>query len=391
MTQTTNAKTTNVLHLVNGEHRSGAERIQESLLQGLDRRRFTPYGLALMEGEFVRRAREVQLPMDVLPMRHRLDASIVPKLVRRMRELEIDLVHTHTVRTNLVGRLAARWDGRPVITHVHSPTWCETGNSIKDNVNHMLDRATRQWSSCHLCVSESLRDRLIADRVAPERLIVVHNGIEIDLTQPDPQAKARARECLCRQLGVDSSKQLITTTALFRSRKGTDRFVEMIDLLVQRGFDVCGVLIGPFESETYRRRIVELAREHGLWDSGRLVHLGFREDVLALIAAADAFVLPSLYGEGLPLVILEAMAVEVPIVSTRVEGVPEAIEHEWSGLLVPPDDPSALAEAVARLLADPAWARALGERARERVAASFTAEAMVRRVERVYDSVLESR
>jgi glycosyltransferase involved in cell wall biosynthesis len=136
-----------------------------------------------------------------------------------------------------------------------------------------------------------------------------------------------------------------------------------------------------------RPRLEELARSLGLAE--RVLFLGHRDDVPALLASCDLFVLPSLY-EGLPLSLLEAMASGRPAIATDVPGSNEVVHHAESGLLVPRADPLALADAIRRLLADPAAAERLARAGRARVDRDFSVERMVRGVEAVYDQLLAS-
>ncbi len=375
-----------ILQLVNGELYAGAERIQEMLLRYLDRSRFEARCVALLDGVFVQRAREAGLPMEVLPMMSRLDLRVAHRLARYLRENHIDLVHTHGVRTNLIGRLAARLVDIPVITHVHSPTLEETEFPLRNRVNALVDRCLSRWSTHYICVSHSLRLRLEAEGIEPERITVVHNGIELDRFQDSCDSPMRAREEVRHELLLPLQARLITTIALFRPRKGTEFFIQALARVGSQHPEAYGVLVGDFERQGYKEQIVDLTRR--LMLDGKLFFLGFRDDVSTLLAATDLFVLPSLYGEGLPLVLLEAMATATPIVATAVGGVPEVIRHGESGVLIKPGDVEGLAEAISQLLSDPQGAAQLGEQARRRVR-QHDVQSMVRKIEAIYTKLLE--
>lgn len=383
-----------ILHLVSGEFYAGAERVQEMLLRYLDRDRFDPWCIALIDGAFVRQARETGLPVEVLPMRHKADASAVWKLATRLREGGFDLVHTHNVRSHLIGRLAARLARVPVISHVHSPPLHETGNVVRDFLGDTLDRVTRGWSTHHICVSHSLRRRLLSQGVPARQVTVVHNGIDLEGFRVNGSADVeRIRGEVRDELDLPSDAKLLTTVALFRPRKGTEVFVEALARLIHnhKDSDAYGLLVGDFESGRYQERIVRLAQHLRLLDQdhSRLRFSGFRSDVSRILSAADVFVLPSLYGEGLPLVVLEAMAMGKPVVATMVEGVPEVVRDGETGLLVPPGDAAELASAVVRLLCDPGWAAELGAQACRRVQDHHRARAMVRKIEEIYEAIAD--
>lgn len=377
---------TKVLQLVNGELYSGAERIQEMLLRYLDRSHFETRCVALLDGVFVRRAREADLPVEVLPMMSRLDLRVARRLARYLRENHINLIHTHGVRTNLIGRLAARLVDIPVVTHVHGLTLEETEFPLRNRVNALVDRSLSRWSAHYICVSHSLRLRLEAEGIEPERITVVHNGIELDRFQDSCDSRVRAREEVRRELLLPPQAQLITTIALFRPLKGTEFFIQALARVGSQHAAAYGLLVGDFERQGYKEQIVDLARRLKLHE--KLFFLGFRNDVSTLLAATDLFVLPSLYGEGLPLVLLEAMATATPIVATAVGGVPEVIRHGESGLLVKPGDVDGLAEAICQLLCDPQRAAQLGAQARRRVR-QHDVQSMVHKIEAIYASLLD--
>ncbi|MEM1232382.1 MAG: glycosyltransferase, partial [Pseudomonadota bacterium] len=145
-------------------------------------------------------------------------------------------------------------------------------------------------------------------------------------------------------------------------------------------------LIGPFETDAYEQDMRELAAQLGVAE--RLEWVGYTAQVQAELQAMDLFVLPSLFGEGMPMVILEAMATGVPVVASEVEGIPEIIRHERDGLLVPAGDPAALASALATLVGDAQRRGQFGRDARQRQIERYSDVAMARAVAQVYDRVL---
>ena len=371
-----------ILQLVNGELYGGAERVQEMILRFMDRDLFEPYCVCLMNGVFVKEAWRKGLPIELILMRSKFDLGVVFKVARFIQRHEIALIHTHTVRTNLVGRLAARIAKVPVVTHVHSLPLYETENVLKNRFNHMVDGLTRRWSTHYICVSSSLRSRLVYEGIPAERIGVVHNGIELDRFCSDTDG-TEARN----KLGLDPKAKLIAMIALFRPLKGTESLIEALSHVIPECPDAYCLLVGGFEREDYRRRVMELAR--GLKLKDRVIFLGFRENVSHILAATDIVVLPSLFGEGLPIAILEAMAMGRPVIATPVGGIPEIIRDGETGLLVEPRDSLALAEAITRLLQDPKRASELGLKAQSLVREEYGAESMVRKIERIYLGLMD--
>jgi glycosyltransferase involved in cell wall biosynthesis len=175
-------------------------------------------------------------------------------------------------------------------------------------------------------------------------------------------------------------------TALFRPRKGVEVLLEALAAARASGYDVRLRAIGPFETPAYEEQVHALAARLRLGDS---IHwTGFVTDIAVELARIDALVLPSLFGEGLPMVVLEAMAAGVPVIASRVEGVPDAIRDGKDGLLVEPNNPRQLAAAIEQLVAGQLAYPALSSSAQQRHAEHFSAEIMASRVAEVYDGVL---
>lgn len=375
-----------VLQLVNGEYYAGAERVQEMLLRYLDPHQFKPYCVALMNGVFVRQAHSLGLPVQLLPMRHKADITIIRELARFLRREQIDLVHTHTVRTNLVGRIAARIVGIPVVTHVHSHPRYDTDRLWKNLANDTLDRTTRCWTARFLCVSQHLREQFQREGVPSERLRVVPNGIDLEYFRWSPHL-ALAAEKLRGALGLSSEIRLVSMMALFRPIKGAEIFVAALAQLKNTLKNVHGLLVGAFASPFYQSYIEDHLQRLNM---AQYVHcIGFQEDVRPALAASDLIVFPSLACEGMPFSLLEAMALGKPVIASNIGGLSEIVQDGHTGFLVPPRDTRALAQAVQTLLQDPQRMRTMGLNAQRFVQEHHDAKHCVHQIEKNYLEVLE--
>jgi glycosyltransferase involved in cell wall biosynthesis len=234
-----------------------------------------------------------------------------------------------------------------------------------------VDNGTARLCTWIVAVSDATRAALVAQGYPAERTITVRNGIDVgDAAAPAAIAPAPSGPVLLevgRLCDVKGQRDLIAAVP----RLGRD---DVTLLLVGEDIETGGA---------YRRMLEREAFDLGVGD--RVRFLGRRDDVPALLAAADALVLPSSI-EGLPLVVLEAMAAQRPVVATAVGGTPEAVVDGETGLLVPPGDVDALARAVDSLLADPERARRLGEAGARRVRERFDADAAAQRVLGLYTS-----
>jgi len=299
-------------------------------------------------------------------------------LVRLLRTHRVDVMHQQ--RTGPFhgewACLAAKAAGVPVLvaTEHQAPPSDIPRRTLLQNaiVDRLVDRI--------IVVSEANRAVQLAHTGrAPSKVITIHNGIPIQGWSLRPPAVIVARK---RELGLDSASPIVGTVGRLAEQKGLSYFLRMAALLLPDFPAARFVVVGHGPQ---RDELAALARDLGIAD--RVVFTGFRDDVPELVSTFDLFVLASVY-EPFGLVLAEAMALERPVVASRVGGIPEVVADGESGLLVPPRDPSALAEAAARLLRDEALARRMGQAGRQRVLAQFTVEAMTSKTMALYEEIL---
>ncbi len=360
-----------VLHVINGEHYAGAERVQDLLAQCLLAQGFEAAFACLKPGRFAA-VRCSQSPLYELGMRGRFDLRPAFEIARLVDRAGYRLLHAHTPRTAMICCLAARRCGVPWVYHVHSPTARDSTRRWQNLLNRLIERWSVRSARRLIAVSKSLRQQMERAGVDPRRLVVVHNGVP--RMQPAP---FRALPCGTWTLG---------TVALFRPRKGTEVLLEALALLRRQGFQVRLRAVGPFETPQYEAHLKGLCRRLDL--DPVVEWAGFSDQVPAELARMDLFVLPSLFGEGLPMVVLEAMATGTPVVATQVEGIPEAISDGRDGLLVPPGDAGELAATIARVLDGRVDWRQLRAHALGRQAQEFSDQSMAAGVARVYREML---
>lgn len=360
-----------VLHVINGEHYSGAERVQDLLAERLPDEGVTADLVAIKPGRFGE-VRQSQSRLTNLPMRGRVDLKVVRGLKQLVARHQYQILHAHTPRTALVTAIVARSLGMPWVYHVHSPVSRDSQRRMLNFMNGWVERFCLRSATRVIAVSPSLVPYMRQRGVDPARLVCVPNGV--------PSAERP------RHWNFDHTPLTFGMVALFRPRKGTEVMLEAAAAAVSRGTDVEVRLIGGFETVEYKRQITALVEKLGI--SERTHFVGFTTNVAGELAKLDAMVLPSLYGEGLPMVVLEAMAAGVPVIASRVEGSATAIVHRESGLLVEPGSVSQLAEALEECAAGEVDLRALAHQARSRHAEQFSDVAMARGVAAVYRELL---
>ncbi len=355
----------------------GAERCLVELATRLDRAAFRPAVYCL--GPRPRRPEASCLPSleDARVAVHCLDGRRyrqAPGLVRRLRRLWLArkprVVQTFLFHANIVGRLAARSAGVSAVA---------SGIRVAERRRwHLrLDRATDRWVDRHVCVSRAVAEfsRRRA-RLPAEKLTVIPNGIDVaryDTVEPADR----------HRLGVPAGGRLVSCVGRLHEQKGLAWLLQTASHWLTAGTD-CRLLIvgeGPL-----RRRLEALARRLKIAD--RVHFTGWRADVAEILAASDLLVLPSQW-EGMPNVVLQAMASRLPVLATDVEGVREIL-----GELAPPQtvaygDTAAWTERLVGLLADRPRARDLGQQNRRRVAGEFAVQTMVDRYQSLWQSLVD--
>ena len=325
--------TVGVLHLINGEHYAGAERVQDLLAKCLPAFGYRVGFACLKLNVFGAMRQSHDAPLWDVPMRTKFDLRAAARVARLVRQQGFRILHAHTVRTALVGRIAAGLAGVPLVYHAHSPTPRNSTRRWRDAINGVVERLSLRGVARVIAVSQAMAEEMGrgCDR---RRIAVVSNGVPRLAAVPARQ--------------MPRPPWTLGMVALFRPRKGTEVLLEAMALLGDRGVPVRLRAVGTFESPGYEAEIAARIRSLGLQD--RVQWTGFARNVTAELLKMDLLVLPSLFGEGLPMVVLEAMAAGVPVVATRVAGTAEAIRHGRDGLVVEPGDAGGLAAAIADMV-----------------------------------------
>jgi len=369
-------RSVNVLHVVAPAPVGGLERVVLSLASGLHARGHrvalaavvTP-GASEPPLLAALRARGVEVRAVAIGGRHYLEER---RAVRDLcRALRPDVVHTHGYRPDVVDAPVARGLGVPVVTTVHG----FTGGGWKGRLYERLQlRAFRRFDAV-VVVSSPLAERVARAGTPPARIHLVRNAWPAGSGDTPAPTRAEAR----RALGLPAEGVLAGWVGRFTREKGPDVFVRAVAEARDAGWS--GVMVGAGPDA---RRCRALASRLAV--AARIAWPGLVPDAGRWLAAFDVFVLSS-RSEGTPMVLFEAIAAGVPVVATRVGGVPDVVGAS-EALLVAPDDPAALAAAVRAVLADPAAAAARAAAARLRLGAEFAEQSWLDRYEAVYGGIV---
>ncbi len=316
-------------------------------------------------------------PVYVLPLQRTWDFAALKaarELRRFLRQQKIALVQTFFESSDLwVGGVAKTVPGIRLI-------WSRRDMGIlRDRKHEIAYRLLRRMPDRVLAVSEEVRQHCIEiDGVAPERVQTLYNGIDLPLLKSKTTPR-RSRE--------NARYRTLVSVGNVRPVKGFDVLVEAAIPVLQRFPDATFKIAGALLDTVHHAAIVERAMEAGVAD--RFLFLGNVDNIRALLEESDIFVLPS-RSEGFSNAIIEAMACSLPVVATRVGGNAEAVLDGTTGLIVPPENPAALAAALEHLLGDHAQAASMGAAGYERVVSLFTTEAMLSALVAVYETVLNT-
>ena len=366
--------TTRVMHVINGEHFSGAERVQQHLGKLLDQFGFDPIFACVKPDKFAHCAGLREYQVCDLPMKSRFDLRVVDQLLDLAQETQSELLHAHTPRTAMVAAMASARSGLPWIYHVHSPTSRDSTRGLINRINTMIERYSIKRCDLLLTVSKSLRREMLSAGVKRQRLAVVPNGVP-------------AIEPIAPELRVGQATWTLGMIALMRPRKGVEVALEAMQTVKSRFQSKIRLkMIGGFETEEYEQEMKSLAKKLQVNDV--VDWTGFTNDIPNAIRELDALLLPSLFGEGMPMVVLESIAAGIPVVATEVEGTPEVIRHGVEGYLATPRDASSFASNICRMVSDrTSWTHMCG-RALHRHRTNYSDARMAERVAKAYRRVL---
>jgi glycosyltransferase involved in cell wall biosynthesis len=360
------------VHVIDELPPDGAERLLTDVLHHRSGK-FRYSVLCLIGGGgLVQEIRGMGVPVTILGRRGKYDPTLIWRVARWLRREHAAIVHTHLFTADTYGRISARLAGvTAVFTTVHSTNLWK--RPIHRVVDWLLARISTRVIACTEEVGELMRQR---DRLPADRIEVVANGIDLRRFAEVRADNVRA------EFGIPGNRALIGVVGRLHPAKGHSDLIVALALLRDGGYDATCLIIGSGELRATLER--EVAR-HGLTD--RVIFTGQRSDVPRLMAALDVLAMPSLW-EGLPMTLLEAMALGKAVVATRVGGIPDVIVDGETGLLVTPGDTVALASALRRLLTETQLKESIGQRAWTLLRQRYDVTRTARAYEALYSKAL---
>lgn len=367
-----------ILQVVDGFRMGGAENKLLELIRKLDREK---YEVLLANvgpgGPLQPQFEQLDIEMHDFARCWAFDPLPCYRLYRFIREREIDVVQTTLFWADFTGTIAARWAGVPLV--LSWETVSHEGDPYHNNFQRRNGyRLMARWSDLIVAVSHEVKDSLVRRRrVPPDKIRVIHYGVDLEKFHPNGE---HVRISKRGDLGVRPDDFLVGIVARLEPWKGHSVFVEAFAQIASRFPEVKAVFIGD---GSLRSPLEAMVQERELQE--RILFLGVRNDIAELLHGIDLFVLPSRPGEGLPNVLLEAMACKKAVIATNVGGVPELVRSGVNGYVVSTGDARALAAALEKVLADRQHLQQLEENALKTVQGAFSLQSQIRAFEDIYD------
>lgn len=370
----------NVLHLRDTYEIGGPGKTILETHRAIDRERFRLHlGVFLTHGEsgdspFTVEARRLDMPVHFVRGRHQYDPRMIGRVINLVKALQIDIVHAHEVKSDVITYLAARLHTVPIVTTLHG--WI--GNGFKQRLLVALDKHIVRGFDRVIAVSRQIEKELLAAGVSLDKLRMLHNGIVVERYY-----RTGRRGALAEVAGCPVANPVIASIGRLSPEKGHADLIAAMGIIHRKGHRVTLMLIGDGPE---RPKLIQQIKSLGLEDS---VHLpGYINEPHRLLEEVDLMVLPS-HTEGLPNAVLEALLMEVPVLATRVGGTPEVIRDGETGRLVPAHSPECLAACILEFLAAPESWKLMASRGKDIVKKNFNFQVRTQKLESIYVEMMK--
>lgn len=323
---------------------------------------------------------QVPIPRTISPVQ---DFKAVFKLYRFMKKENFDMVHAQTAKAGYVTRIAAWLAGIPIIIYTaHAFPFHAYLSPLKKRFYILLERLASRVTDVILVDTEAVRRDGIEKRIkGPDKIITVNMGIDLGKFSPERVDRNQIRE----KMGLKNDHLVVGTVANFVPDKGLDTFLRIAKLLKKEEKNIKFLMVGD---GPLRPQLESFTHEVYLNDD--VIFAGWREDIPEMMSAMDIFCLPTLR-EGFGVVFAEAMAMKLPVVTHRIEPIPEVVRENETGILIPLGREDLFAEAILSLIRDEKFRKKMGEKGRARVEEYFDERFMFEKTLRIYESLIKMK
>ena len=315
------------------------------------------------------------------------DPIVLLKLIKLLKKNRYDIIHTHTTKAGILGRIASHITGVPVIIHgLHGSTFQAFNSGLLNWLLFLFERHTGRFTDAYISVSNVLSEKYIEKGIGKkENYYTVHSGMRLDKFY-DVREKNNYRKKQ-RELGISPKHFIIGNVARLEMRKGHKFLLDAFKKIIEdrKGYHLKLLIIGEGQD---RESLVSYVKKLDLED--KVIFTGYRKDIEELMALMDIFVLTSLR-EGLPRVLVQAAAVGIPSIAFNVDGVSEIIKDNYNGFLVKPRDVGQLTNRIIKYVDNKELIELHGKNGRNFVNGRWSIEDMVNKVDEIYQNLIEEK
>lgn len=366
----------NVLHIIWSLEKGGAERFLVSLVKNFDREKFNSIVCCLnWKGEWAKELEDKGIEVIALNKKGKFDFGVISRIIKIIKQNKIAIVNTHLWTADTLGRIAAMLAGVPVIisTVQNVDIW-------KRPWHRFIDRLLSYKTTKFIAVSQAVKEFLIkTERIPEKKVVVIYNAIEIPTSPSHNVTKSPVR----KEFGIKDDEMVLSVVGRLVEQKGHKYLFEALSMLNGK-YNIKLLVVGE---GPLLQSLKSQVTSHKLDD--KVIFTGQRKDVAQILDASDCLVLPSLY-EGLPVCVLEAMAVGKPVIATKVGGTPELIKDGETGLLVEPKNSEALLRAIEKLTHLSDRGKEMGIKARDMVYNDFSIASIAKHTEELFLNLAET-
>jgi glycosyltransferase involved in cell wall biosynthesis len=362
-----------ILHLISSTGLYGAERFVIVLSIALKSREFHPI-IGVIKNQHNPNTDIADLALHngldtvIFPCFRQFDLRLIFLIRSYIEQNKIKLIHCHNYKSNFFGILAAR-KCLPKVTTNHN--WLK--NSWRNNIYCLLDSLLIRNFDKIIAVSDKIKDEMIVKGIPEKKIQVVNNGIDLERFREEKKPK-KIRKEFC----FTNNEFIIGTIGNLNREKGHFYLIEAAKIIVRNFSNVKFLIIGD---GNLKKKLSSQVNKYGL--KNKFFFTGYRSDIPELLSIIDIFILPSI-NEGLPMVLLEAMAAKKPIIATRVGAVPKVIDNNLNGILVNARNSSELAIAISKIIKNPSKGEKMARNALQKVKFEFSSEILCDKYVNIY-------
>ena len=375
-----------ILFVIDGLNTGGAEKLLVNTLRALDKKMFSPtLFIKQSDGKYEKEILAMGIPYFKLHSTRFCDFVAIVKLIRYIKNVKVDIVHTNMFGSDIIGRIAGRIANVPLIfsTYLNVYSWKKSRN-LKIRIKTWIDKVTAKYFCDKLiAVSEDVRDFHIETlKLNKNKFSVLVPGINLNEFQLTDNFSLNKKKL---ELGIDINSFVVVVVGVLSEQKGHKYLIEAAPSILIKYPDIRFLIIGP---GPLRQELEQMTKNKGV--SNEFIFTGFSENLVDLLAISNVFISCSLW-EGLPQTVIEAMAMNKPVIATKVGGLPELIQDGKSGILIPPSDPSAIVDSIISIRENKKIAQNLSTEGRKVVEEYFSVKVMVNKLQELYLKTLESK